>query len=192
MYPEDVKNLNAFLSELQQETDRGLPLVAAALIDEKLSETLEMFFTNNRSSKKLLTDSNAPLGTFSARIEMSLALGLIDEDEYSEAQLVRKIRNKFAHEKHGLNFSSQPIVDLCNNFKADLPQGADYPIKAARFIFTNAVISLVMRLYYRPLYVKKEKRDFKKWIKDEDVRWRSFEDEKPTNQDSVLMIGKIK
>ena len=45
----DAKDLSQFLGELQTETDRGLPLVAAALIDEKLLEALQGFFVCRKS-----------------------------------------------------------------------------------------------------------------------------------------------
>ena len=90
---EDAEDLSKFVSELRQETDRGLPLVCAALIDDKLQGTLLAFFASERSGKKLVLDANAPLGTFASRIEACFALGLIDDFEYAEANLIRKIRN---------------------------------------------------------------------------------------------------
>ncbi len=44
MRPVDVNDLNSFVRELELETDRGLPLVGAALIDDRLQETLRAFF----------------------------------------------------------------------------------------------------------------------------------------------------
>ena len=69
-----AEDLAKFVEELKRETDRGLPLVGAALIDEKLLETLQAFFVEGKSSNKLLTEGNAPLGTFSSRIEACYAL----------------------------------------------------------------------------------------------------------------------
>ena len=40
MQLDHVQELGRFVAELNRETDRGLPLVGAALIDEKLLEML--------------------------------------------------------------------------------------------------------------------------------------------------------
>lgn len=44
MLVEHAEDLASFVKELQNETDRGLPLVGAALIDDKLLNSLESFF----------------------------------------------------------------------------------------------------------------------------------------------------
>jgi mannitol operon repressor len=145
----DTADLAHFFSELQRETDRGLPLVAAALLDEKLLEALQSFLCIGKSAERLLIEPNAPLGTLSSRIEACFSLGLIDEFEYQEISLIRKIRNVFAHSKHGLSFSNEKIMGLCASLKSDLPQDANYPVTEARFRFINATVCLVLRLYYR-------------------------------------------
>ncbi len=67
--------LAKFVEELKHETDRGLPLVGAALIDDRLTETLRAFFCPVSNASKLLDDANAHLGTFSARAEACFSLG---------------------------------------------------------------------------------------------------------------------
>jgi mannitol operon repressor len=57
----DAEDLAKFVEELKRETDRGLPLVGAALIDDRLQETLRSFFCEGRTSSKLLDSANAPL-----------------------------------------------------------------------------------------------------------------------------------
>lgn len=187
-----AEDLARFVDKLKRETDRGLPLVGAALIDEKLLETLQAFFIDGSSSKKLLTEGNAPLGTFSSRIEACFALGLIDEFEYQEISLIRKVRNEFAHAKHGTTFQTEKIRGFCSGLKSDIPDDPDYPIKDPRFIFTNAIVCVVLRLYYRPDWVVQEMREPKTWVTADATRWRSIEDEKPPEGVPVMTIAKCK
>lgn len=187
-----AEDLAKFMEELKRETDRGLPLVGAALIDEKLLETLQAFFVEGKSSNKLLTEGNAPLGTFSSRIEACYALGLIDEFEYQEIGLIRKVRNEFAHSKHGLSFQTDKIKGYCISFKSDLPQGAGYSVNEPRFRFINAVVCIVLRLYYRAAWVQKERREPKTWVSADAMRWRSIEEEKPPEGVPVLLMVKEK
>jgi hypothetical protein len=71
----DAEDLAKFVSELQRESDRGLPLVAGALIDELLQESLRAFFIASPTVDKLLDDASGPLATFSARSKTCFALG---------------------------------------------------------------------------------------------------------------------
>ena len=173
---EDLAN---FVEELRRESDRGLALVAAALIDDKLAETLRHFFCEGGSARKLIDDTNAPLGTFSARTEACFSLGLIDEFEYAEIALMRRVRNEFAHAKHGMSFQTPRVQGLCSSLKSDLPKGADYPISDPRFRFTNAAVCLALRLYHRPEWVALERRKPKSWVEADATRWRDFRTEKP-------------
>ena len=128
MLVEHAEDLASFVNELQAETDRGLPLVGAALIDEKLLNTLKSFFVEGKSSIKLLTAPNAPLGTFSSRIDACYSMALIDKFEYQEIGIIRKIRNEFAHAKHGLSFENEKIKGLCASLQSPLPEGGNYPV----------------------------------------------------------------
>ena len=190
MLLDQAEDLAKFVDELRKETDRGLPLVGAALIDDKLLETLRSFACPGRSVDKLLDDGNAPLGTFSSRAALCFALGLIDEFEFREITLIRKVRNEFAHAKHGRSFKSERIVGLCSSLESDLPEGEGYPIKEARFRFTNAVVCLALRLYYRPQWVEKEQREPKVWVAMEESRWRATKDELPPEGAPVMAMVK--
>lgn len=185
-----AEDLSKFVDELKRETDRGLPLVGAALLDDRLTETLRSFFCEGPSANKILDEANAPLGTFSSRTETCYALGLIDEFEYIEIGLIRKVRNEFAHAKHGVTFLSPRVQGLCSSLKSDLPQGADYPLQDPRFRFTNAVVCLALRLYHRPDWVALERRKHKTWVDPEATRWRSIGDGLPPPGLPVMVIGK--
>ena len=156
-------DLGEFVEELKQETDRGLPLVAAALIDDKLAETLRSFFCNVPAAGKLLDDTNAALGTFSSRAEACYALGLIDEFEYREIALIRKIRNEFAHAKHGTSFQNARVQGLCSTLQTEAVEVAGYSASDPRFRFMSAAVAIVLRLYHRPDWVKQERRQPKPW-----------------------------
>jgi hypothetical protein len=183
-------DLAEFVEALKRETDRGLPLVAAALIDDRLTETLRAFLCEVSSVEKLLDDGNAPISTFSTRTEACYALGLIDEFEYAEIGLIRKVRNEFAHEKHGVSFLSPRIQGLCSSLKSNLPEGAGYPLQDSRFRFTNAVVVLALRLYHRPDWVALERRKPKVWVDENATKWRPIEDGLPPPGLPVIVMGK--
>jgi hypothetical protein len=181
MRPEDkdIEDISRFLQELQRESDRGLALVGAALIDDRLRATLTSFFAETPATDKLLEQPNAPLGTFAARTDVCLALGLIDSFEYSELVLIRKVRNEFAHKLHGTTFRSEKIAGYCSTLQTEVPDGTSPKAKEPRFRFTHAVISLAARLLYRPNWVARERRALKEWVSKEEMRWRVSAEEPP-------------
>jgi mannitol operon repressor len=185
-----AEDLAKFVDELKRETDRGLPLVAAALIDDRLTESLRSFFCELPNASKLLDEGNAPLGSFSSKTEACYALGLIDEFEYTEIGLIRKVRNEFAHAEHGISFLTPRVQGLCSSLKSDLPEGAGYPLQDPRFRFTNAVVVLALRLYHRPDWVERERRKQRAWVDSNATKWRSVEDGLPPPGLPVMVMTK--
>src|ERR1700730_6663198 len=92
-----LKGFVAFLDDFNKETERGAALAAAAFLDALLERVLAAFLIPNNSGINLTNGFNAPLGTFSARIAACHAMGLISEREFKEYELIRKVRNEFAH-----------------------------------------------------------------------------------------------
>jgi hypothetical protein len=184
---DDYKELSQFFAELQLESDRGMALVGAAHVDERLLQILQAFFCDEHAANRLLVEGNAPLGTFSARAEACLALGFIDAFEYAEIKLIRKIRNEFAHATHGTSFKTNRIEGLCSSLKSELPDGVNYP-NMARARFINSTVSLASRLFHRPEGARKQKRNAKVWVKPEQIRWRGVDEELPPEGMSVITL----
>lgn len=183
-------DLASFISELNQETDRGLPLVALALIDDRLMETLRAFFCEGPSASKLLDEGQAVLGTLSARNEACYALGLIDSFEHKQITALRKIRNEFAHAKHGITFKSPRVQGLCSGLEVEDVLNGVYPANEPRARFVQAAVNMVMRLYFRPEWVMAERRKIKSWVSADDLRWRNVETDPPPEGEPVMVIGK--
>lgn len=106
--------------EFTTETDRAAVIVAASMLDELLRTLLvAKFVPISSSSDELFDGANAPLGTFSARIEMAYRTGLISVKFARDLHLVRRIRNDFAHNIHGASFEDtrvkQRISELDNS-----------------------------------------------------------------------------
>ncbi len=162
MREEDIKYFCEFLGEFQKETDRGAALVGAALIDSRIERLLLSHFADERIAQDLLNGGNAPLGSFSARLKMAYGLGLITELEYKECDTIRKIRNEFAHQVHGLTFLAPKLTDLTNNLRANTPNGERFKGNP-RQLFINSVIMVSLSFWYRPEYateVRAKRRDW--------------------------------
>jgi mannitol operon repressor len=124
------------------ESDRGIVLVYAAILDETLKRCIESHLVRHKDVKKFLNDPYAPLGTFSARITCAFAIGLIPEAEFMELNLIRKIRNDFAHYAD-VSFQSPSIVSYCSRLLSDSPPlAAMCPSPRDRFVMSAEFMGL--------------------------------------------------
>lgn len=107
----DTKAFNEFVADIRNESDRAAVILAAAKIDLVLYQILQKFLLPSTSSRDELLDGDAPLGTFSARINAVYRLGLIAADFARALHLLRRIRNSFAHEFSGISLNTGAHAD---------------------------------------------------------------------------------
>ncbi len=96
-------------------------ILAATLLDVGLDTLLRSFLiTISTSDDELFDGGNAPLGNFSAKINLAFRLGLISDKYASDLHIIRKIRNEFAHNIHGCDFEhssvKQRVLTLVKSF----------------------------------------------------------------------------
>lgn len=149
--------LTTLLDRHNEESSLGMVLVTSSFVDEQLRETLRSFFTKEKYAKELLDGANAPLGTFSSRINAAAALGLISDEEYRNCHIVRKIRNEFAH-KVTTDFEDDNIKAMCMNLTGYAP-GIEDP----KGRYSTAVIGLVASFYNRANYVGEARLKYRNW-----------------------------
>lgn len=94
----------------KQESDRAAAILGAAAIDDILERILKQVFVANPTSKDELFDGPAaPLGSSASRIELCHRLGLISGRLARDLDLVRRIRNDFAHNIASYDFSIDSV-----------------------------------------------------------------------------------
>ena len=114
----DEQQWAAFFNELKSESDRGAAILAAVWIEELLTQKIKNLFSKgNSKARKNLIHNNGPLSSFSSQINAAYCLGWLEQDTYHDINLVRKIRNTFAHHLHGISLETAKIKDLINRFK---------------------------------------------------------------------------
>lgn len=157
--------LRLFLEASNAETDRGKALVSASVVEEMLSEILQAFLANGTETKRLL---DTPLSTLSAKALMCRSLRLISAMEFRDVDLVRKIRNEFAHSVT-CSFKDQKIKNWAQELKVGmdaldaLETGDKNRVDDPRQRFGMVTTSIVSTLYNRAHYVRSLKvidRDF--------------------------------
>lgn len=111
----------------EKPTPRAVVLTAASLIEAMLERALAVeLLPNDGGADELFDGAQAPLGSFSARIEVAYRMGLIDKDVRSALHSLRRIRNDFAHQALPPSMADSSLSDRILAFVTPfLPEGHD-------------------------------------------------------------------
>jgi DNA-binding MltR family transcriptional regulator len=117
--PEDM----AVLSEINQgASDRALGIIAASLVEIHLTKLIKQaFITETKTGQKqtvqeLMFHSSGPLGAFSNKIRLAYLLGMISTEFFKNLEIMKEIRNRFAHYTEIGSFEHDAISSRCFNF----------------------------------------------------------------------------
>jgi DNA-binding MltR family transcriptional regulator len=111
-----INEFKDFRTSLLTESDRGSVLMAAAFIEDKITQLLETYMVQNNTIQKKIFEGNGALATFSSKIDISFLLGLIPKNVYNDLGVLRKLRNDFAHNAKAITFQTEYIKDRCTSF----------------------------------------------------------------------------
>lgn len=121
---------------LRRESDRAVAVLGPAYADTLLEDLLRAFLLEGKSSDALLGVEGA-LGSFSSRINLAHALGLIRDGTHHDLELIRRIRNDFAHRVDLHSLEEGPSENRTREFAAfkrwDPPPNE--PTSRGRFLF---------------------------------------------------------
>lgn len=109
---EDLDSLNRFMKRVGEQDERAIVLALAAFIEDTLGGLLIAYFRDCKATRDLVNGFNAPLGTLSSRIKAAFAFGLSTEDQFKDLEILRKIRNIFAHDWEGVSLQRNDIAAM--------------------------------------------------------------------------------
>jgi DNA-binding MltR family transcriptional regulator len=118
--PEDM----AVLAEVNQGvSDRALGIIAASLVEIHLTKLIKRAFIQETEDggkettvESKMFQSAGPLGPFASKIRLAYLMGLISQELFKNLEIMREIRNRFAHETEIGNFDHPQISSRCRNF----------------------------------------------------------------------------
>jgi hypothetical protein len=100
--------------------DRGAAILLAVQLEDVLGYalTLRLKIPNNKADE--VFGHNAAMGTFDNKIRTAYAIGVITQETRFIFDVVRRIRNAFAHARVPVSFTTPEIATACRVF--DLPK----------------------------------------------------------------------
>lgn len=99
---------NEMVQHFHSESDRGAAILAGSFAEHALGTFLTHRVKDKKVGEKLFGPVG-PLSSFSQRIAVAYAFGLIDQRQYREFEAVRQARNHFAHHPLEATFESPEV-----------------------------------------------------------------------------------
>lgn len=113
--PDDTE-LDHAMKEFQEGSDRVAAIMGSALVEHHLMDAIRLSLADAFNDNVLFHDQGAPFGTFKARIVAGRALGLYGEQMANDLDILRDIRNQFAHALLSISFENPHLVGRCKEF----------------------------------------------------------------------------
>jgi len=95
-----------------KQDDRAMVLSLATFLEDTLGRLLLAYLRTCKATKELVDGFNAPLGPFGTRIKAAYAFGLVTEEQFKDMEVLRKVRNHFAHDWEGVTLARNDISAL--------------------------------------------------------------------------------
>lgn len=111
--PLEVESLREGLARFTKQGDRGTALIAAAWVDDALDARLRAVFRSDKKVVEEIVGGMGPLSSFGARIKLAYLLDVIERNQRKDLDIIRGIRNDFAHRRGDVRFSTPSVRDRC-------------------------------------------------------------------------------
>lgn len=108
----ELDALNRFMRRIGEQDERAMVLALAAFIEDTLGGLLMAYFRDCKATRDLIEGFNAPLGTLGSRIKAAYSFGLATEQQFKDMEILRKIRNSFAHNWEGVSLQRNDIAAI--------------------------------------------------------------------------------
>ncbi len=106
--------LSDHVEDYRSGEDRTVCVIAGAAIESTIRQLLLSKFialTNKEYGELFM--GTGPLSTFSAKIKMAYAMGLIGNSSRHNAEVIKEIRNAFSHTQHHIGFDTAEVAAAC-------------------------------------------------------------------------------
>jgi hypothetical protein len=122
-------DLPALEDQMYGSNDRSMAVMLSAVVET----CLEIFLRNktrpslNSDDTRLLFDYRGPLGDFSSKIFIAFAFNMFGPDTRHDLDLIRMMRNEFAHSRKPVDFFTKEVANVCKHLRAADWAGANIP-----------------------------------------------------------------
>ena len=94
---------------------RAMAVIAGAFVEDHLTDLIKSRMVKNEKMHKEMFSPGRAFGDFGVKINLGYLMGLYSAAALKELDIIKYIRNGFAHRIDTHNFSQQHIRDRCHN-----------------------------------------------------------------------------
>jgi hypothetical protein len=143
-----MKDFVSVIQSLDDESPRGMVLTLSGSIEEVLKRLLTIFLRHGTNVDELF-EGTGPLSSFSSRIKMAQALSLVSDAEASKLNIIRGLRNDFAHQP-GASFDVPSMMDRAKSLS---DKG-----ETSRMQYQFAAVTIIIGILRRLNHFEKNRR----------------------------------
>lgn len=115
------------VARLKAESDRGVMILAATMLDDALITALKRLLPGaNSRLKDQIFSNDGPLSTFSKRIVFAEATGMVGPVVARQMNIIRQVRNVAAHAHAAVDFSLDEVKQALATMFDDNKKGDDF------------------------------------------------------------------
>lgn len=108
-------DMKPFERETRTKSDRGAAILLSTNLENQLQRAIELLlFLDSNDARDLFGSERSPLGTFSSKIRIARALRLLGPVTERNLDIIRSVRNAFAHTRMPITFKTPAIFDACS------------------------------------------------------------------------------
>ena len=179
-----VDDLVAIERELNTAGSRTTAVVWASVVQEQVRRTIIHGMRSDLSNtiRGAIIDHDRPLGTFSAQNLAGYAFNMFGRKTFHDLEIIRELRNVFAHSRKALKFSTKEVSRVCATLQipdllvARVPPSLlirankakkkiDRRVAKTRYVIACHTIALnLIEIYERPLPAEINRERFPKLL----------------------------
>jgi len=130
-----------FQQDLKDGCDRTCVFMAVSFLEKELERVLKDKLVGDAAFKYELFDSEATLGSFISKIQLSYSLGIISKDVMMDLELIINIKNEFEQDYRVNSFEISEIREKIYDLKVTLY--AKYEVAHRQHFNTVALKTLI-------------------------------------------------
>lgn len=138
---------------LIDESDRGCVLLSVSYLEDALGKYVLSYLKGNKTFKKKMLNYN--LSNFSSRINFAYSIGLINEKLMNDLNIIRNIRNEFAHSFEPIDFNSEKIDKLVKGLQYKFRDGDEVNNRRQLTTYIFSLLGIILPYQNKSLDIKK-------------------------------------
>jgi hypothetical protein len=149
--PVGQDDILAVVEEVRNASDRAAAVHLGAFVERKLNDA---FLSLVRAESRAKLEKEISEASFKEKIEGALKFGLVDDRLFKNLELIRRIRNAFAHSARAITFETPEVVAVVGELTDD---GKGIPTKMldnaspARIKFASCCMAAVITVGFRAI-----------------------------------------